>query len=88
VTLFSQQRYEREYASEGSGRALARLLNGREPAVFTVSRPVIDDKGRAHLLVRVFYTWNEHGVISYYIATRAGDKWSVELERPLVLWSQ
>jgi hypothetical protein len=88
VTLFSQQRYEREYGSEGRARALARLFNGREPAVITVSRPALDDQGRAHLLVHVFYAWNEHGVISYCIATRDGDTWSVERMRPLVLWSQ
>jgi len=54
VTLFSQQRYEREYGSEGRPRTLAKLFNGREPAVITVSRPVIDAKGQAHVLVHNF----------------------------------
>jgi hypothetical protein len=86
VVAYPRSRFERMHRSRRALRRLAKSFGDRAPAVFEVSRPVIDDQGEAYVLVHMFNTANGCGSITMYSAHRQDGQWVGEVKRVLVIW--
>ncbi len=84
--LYPRSQLESMERSKQGLRALAKRFSGREPAVLEISRPSINDRGEAHILVHVYNSWNGCGSINMYVARQTGSEWASELQRVLVIW--
>jgi hypothetical protein len=85
VVLYDASLFEKQYRNKSCCKALVKRF-GKEPYVFSASRPYINRNGTAIVLLTDLATWSGCGGLDIYRVVKKDDTWVVQDWDLLIFW--